>query len=102
MRFSMTAVNANRMFDACKSLIVMDLECIEKMRRMGCSDDCMKEALRIFLNHASNLYVCGLIDEKFFRFILDGIMDDDAIEGMITKVNDIRKDVVCFEDGQKI
>lgn len=102
MRFSMIAVNANRLFDACKSFIAMDLNSIKKMHEMGCSDDCVKEAMLIFLNHASNLYACGLIDEEFFRDILDGIMDDNGIEGMITTVNDIRKDVVCLENGQKI
>lgn len=102
MRFSMRAVNGNRMFDVCKNLIVADLERIEKLHGMGCSEECIKEALFIFINHVSNLYVCGLIDEEFFRHILDGIIEGASIEGMIAAANDIRKDVVCLEDGQKI
>lgn len=102
MRFSMMAVNANCMLDACKHFIVMDLERIEKLHGMGCPEECIKEALSIFINHVSNLYVCGMIDEEFFRYILDGIIADASIEGMIAAANDIRKDVVCIEDGQKI
>ena len=102
MRFSMMAVDANCLFDACKSLIVTDLECIEKLHKMGCSDDCMQEVFRIFFNHVINLYVCGLIDEEFVRMLADGIIDDDAIEVLIAAANDIRKEVVCLEDGQKI
>lgn len=102
MRFSMMAVDANCMLEACKNFIVMDLESLEKMRVMGCSDDCIKEALYIFINHVGNLYVCGMIDEEFFRYVLDGISDDEGIESVIAAANDIRKDVVCLEDGQKI
>lgn len=102
MRFSMMAVNANSLFDACKSLIVADLECIENLHKMGCSDDCMQEVLHIFFNHVINLYVCGQISEKFVRMLADGIIDDDAIEVLIAAANDIRKDVVCFDDRQKI
>lgn len=102
MRFSMMSVDANRLFDACKNLIVVDLECIEKLNGMGCSEDCIREALHIFFNHAFNLYACGLIDEEFFREILGIIVDDESIEGVIATANDIRKDIVCLEDGQKI
>ena len=102
MRFSMMAVNANLMFDACKNFIVADLDVIEKMHRMGCSDACIHEALHLFFNHVCNLYVCGLIDEEFFRHALEDIIEDDDIEGVIAGANNIRKDVVCLEDGQKI
>ena len=102
MKFSMIAVDANCMFEACRNFIVADIECIEKMQGMGCSVGCIQEAWRILANHASNLYVCGLIDEEFFRAIFDGIIDDDAIEGLIAAENDIRKDIVRLEDGQKI
>lgn len=102
MRFSMMAVNGNRMFDVCKNLIVVDLECIEKLNGMGCSDDCIQEALHIFFNHVCNLYVCGMIEEEFFRYVLDDVIEDEDIEDVIAAANDIRKDVVCMEDGQKI
>lgn len=102
MRFSMMSVNANRLFDACKSFIDMDLSCIEAMQGIGCSDDCIHGALHLFFNHVCNLYVCGLIDEEFFRMTLEGIIEDDDIEGAIEAANDIRKDVVCLDDGQKI
>lgn len=102
MRFSMMTVDANCMLDACKNFIAMDLESLAKMRGMGCSDDCFNEALYIFLNHVENLYVCGLIDGEFFRAILGVMIEGDAIEELMAAVNDIRKDVVCIEDGQKI
>lgn len=101
MRFSMMAVNANRLFDACKSYIGIDLDCIEKMHGMGCSDECIHEALHIFFNHVCNLYVCGLIDEEFFRYVLDAIIEDDDIEGVIAVANDARKDVVALRMGRK-
>lgn len=102
MRFSMITVDANCMLDACKNFIGDSIQCIEKMHGMDCSTDCFHEACRIFLNHAVNLYVCGLIGEEFFRVLLEGIIEDTSIEGLIAAVNDIRKDVVCMEDGQKI
>ena len=94
MQFSMMAVDGDRLFDACKNFLIIDLESIERMRGMGCSDECIKEALNICLNHAGNLYVCGMIDEEFFRFILDGIVVNDAIDMLIDGMNDIRKDIV--------
>lgn len=102
MRFSMMTVNGNCMFDVCKNFIVMDMESLVKLRGMGCSDDCIKEALYIFLNHVGNLYVCGLIDEEFFRAILGSMMEDDSIAELIAAANDIRKDIVRHEDSQKI
>ena len=94
MEFSMMAVDGNRLFDACKGFLIMDLESLEKMQGMGCSDECIKKALDIYCNHVSNLYVCGMIDEEFFRFILYGILANDAIDAMVACMNDIRKDVV--------
>lgn len=94
MEFSMMAVDANRLFDACKRFLIMDLESLEKMQGMGCSHECIKEALNIFLNHAGNLYVCGMIDDEFFRFILDAIVENDAMEDLVAAANDIRKDIV--------
>lgn len=94
MKFEMMAVDGDRLFDACKCFLIMDLESLEKMQGMGCSDECIKEALNICLNHAGNLYVCGMIDEKFFRFILGGIVVNDAIDMLIDGMNDIRKDIV--------
>lgn len=102
MRFSMMTVNGNCMLDACKNFIAMDLESIDKMRGMCCPDDCIKEALHMFLNHVGNLYVCGLIDGEFFRAILGAMIEGDVIEEAMSAANDIRKDVVCIEDGQKI
>ena len=94
MKFEMMAVDGDRLFDTCKRFLIMDLESIEKMQGMGCSDECIKEALNIFLNHAGNLYVCGMIDEEFFRFILGNIVVNDAIDMLIDGMNDIRKDIV--------
>ena len=94
MKFEMMAVDGDRLFDACKSFFLMDLESIEKMHGAGCSDEYIKEALCIYCNHATNLYVCGLIDEELYRFILDGIVENDALEGMVAAANDIRKDIV--------
>lgn len=94
MKFEMMAVDANRLFDSCRRFFIMDLESIEKLHGMGCSDECIKEVLSIVINHLSNLYVCGLIDEEFYRFILYGIVENDALEGLVAAANDIRKDVV--------
>lgn len=80
MKFEMMAIDGNCLFDACNGFLIMDLESLEKMQGMGCSDECIREALNIFLNHAGNLYVCGMIDEKFLRFILDGTVVNDAID----------------------
>lgn len=98
----MMTVNGNCMFNACKNFIVMNMESLIKLRGMGCPDVCIKEALYIFLNHVGNLYACGLVDEEFFRTILEGMMEDDAIAELIAAANDIRKDIVRHEDSQKI
>ena len=94
MQFSMMAVDGDRLFDACKRFLIRGLESILRTHEMGCSDEYIKEALSIFCNHATNLYVCGLIDEEFFRFILGGIIENDALEGLVVIANDLRKDIV--------
>ena len=94
MKFEMMAIDRNRQLESCKRFLIMDLESIEKMQGMGCSDECIKEALNICFNHAGNLYVCGMIDEEFFRVILDGIVENDAMEGLAVVANDLRKDIV--------
>lgn len=102
MQFSMMAIDGNRLFDACKRFLVMNLESLEKLQGMDCSVESFQEALGMFCNHATNLYVCGLIDEEFYRLIVDGIVENDAMEGLVTGAKDIRKDIVCHEDKQKI
>lgn len=94
MKFEMMAVDANCLFDACRRFLIMDLESIVKMHGAGCSDAYIKEAVGICYNHATNLYVCGMIDEEFYRFILDGIFENDALEGLVAAANDIRKEIV--------
>ena len=94
MQFSMMAVDGDRLFDACNRFLIMDLESILKMHGTGCSDEHIKEALDICCIHATNLYVCGLIDEEFYRFILIGIVENDVMEGLVAEANDIRKDIV--------
>lgn len=94
MQFSMMAVDGDRLFDACKNFLIIDLESIERMRGMGCSDEYIKEALFICCNHATNLYVCGMIDEEVYRFILNEIVENDVMEGLVAAAKDIRKDIV--------
>ena len=94
MEFSMMTVDGDVCFDACKCFLIMNLESLEKMQGMGCSDECIKEALNICLNHAGNLYVCGMIEEEFFRFILGDIVVNDAIDMLIDDMNVIRKYIV--------
>ena len=94
MKFEMMAVDGDRLFDTCKRFLIIDLESIERMRGAGCSDGYIKEALYICCNHATNLYVCGMIDEEVYRFILNEIVDNDAMEGLVAAANDIRKDIV--------
>lgn len=94
MKFEVMAVDGNCLFDSCRRFLIMDLESIEKMQGLLCSDECIKEALSIVINHVSNLYVCGLIDEEFLRVTLDDIIANDVIDDMIAFMNDIRKDIV--------
>lgn len=94
MKFVMMTIDRNRQLDACKRFLIMDMESLEKMQGMDCSIESFQEALGMFCNHATNLYVCGLIDEEFYRFIVDGIAENDAIEGLVAAAKDIRKDIV--------
>lgn len=94
MQFSMMTADGDRLFDTCKRFLIIDLESIERMRGTGCSDGYIKEALYICCNHATNLYVCGMIDEEVYRFILNEIVENDVIEGLVAAANDIRKDIL--------
>lgn len=94
MKFSMMAVDRNCLFDACKRFLVMNLESLEKLQGMGCSIESFQEALTMFCNHATNLYVCGLIDEEFYRLIVAGIVENDTMEDLVDAANGIRKDIV--------
>ena len=94
MKFEMMAVDGDHLFDTCKRFLIIDLESIERMRGTGCSDEYIKEALYICCNHATNLYVCGMIDEEVYRFILNEIVENDVMEGLVAAANDIRKDIL--------
>lgn len=94
MKFAMMAIDRDRQFESCTRFLVMQLESAQKLLEMGISEEAMQEAVGMFCNHATNLYVCGLIDEEFYRFILGGIIENDALEGLVVAANDIRKDIV--------
>lgn len=94
MEFSMMAIDRNRQLESCRRFLLMQLESAQKLLEMGIPDETKQEVMGMFCNHVTNLYVCGLIDEEFYRFILDGIVDNDAMEGLVAAANDIRKDIV--------
>ena len=94
MKFEMMTVDGDRLFDACKRFMVMQLGSVIKLLEMGISEEAYQEVLGMFCNHATHLYVCGLIDEEFYRFILNGIDENDVMEGLVAAANDIRKDIV--------
>lgn len=94
MQFSMMAVDGDRLFYACKRFLVMQLESAQKLLEMGISEEACQEVMVMFCNHATNLYVCGLIDEEFYRFIMGGINENDALDGLVAAANDIRKEIV--------
>lgn len=94
MKFVMMAIDRNRQFESCARFLVMQLERVQKLLEMGIPEEAKQEAVGMFCNHATNLYVCGLIDEEFYRFILEGIDKNDALEGLVAAANDIRKDIV--------
>lgn len=98
----MVVVDSNRQFNSCSRFLHMQLESVQKLLEMGIPEEIYQECMGMFCNHATNLYVCGLIEEDFYRFLLDDIVKNDALEGLIAGANDIRKDIVCFDDGQKI
>ena len=94
MKFEMMTIDGNCLFDACKCFLVMQLESVQKLLEIGIPDEAYQEVMGMFCNHATNLYVCGLIDEEFYRFILNGIVENDAMEGLVAGANDLRKDIV--------
>lgn len=94
MKFEMMAVDGDRLFDACKRFLVMQLERGQKLLEMGISEEAYQEVMGMFRNDATHLYVCGLIDEEFYCVILNGIVENDAMEGLVAAANDIRKDIV--------
>lgn len=94
MKFEMMTVDGNRQFESCRRFLVMQLESVQKLLEMGISEEAYQEVIGMFCNHATNLYVCGLIDEEFYRFIVDGIVENDAIEGLVAAAKNIRKDIV--------
>ena len=94
MKFAMMAIDRNRQFEYCRRFLVMQLESVQKLVEMGISEEAYPEVMMMFCNHATNLYVCGLIDEEFYRFIFNGIVENDAMEGLVAAANDLRKDIV--------
>ena len=94
MKFEMMTIDGNCLFDACKRFLVMQLESVQKLLEMGISEEVYQEVMGMLFSHATNLYVCGLIDEEFYRYILGGIIENDALEGLVAAANDIRKDIV--------
>ena len=98
----MVVVDSNRQFNSCSRFLHMQLESVQKLLEMGIPEEIYQECMGMFCNHATNLYVCGLIEEDFYRFLLDDIVKNDALESLVAAANDIRKDIVRLEDGQKI
>lgn len=94
MKFAMMAIDRNRQLESCARFLVMQLEGVQKLLEMGIPEEVYQEVRGMFCNHATNLYVCGLIDEELYRFLLDGIVKNDALEGLVAAANDIRKDIV--------
>ena len=94
MKFAMMAIDRNRQLESCTRFLVMQLESVQKLLEMGIPEEAKQEAVGMFCNHATNLYVCGLIDEELYRFLLGGIVENDAMEGLVAAANDIGKDIV--------
>lgn len=94
MKFAMMAIDRNRQLESCTRFLVMQLERVQKLLEMGIPDEANQEAVGMFCNHATNLYVCGLIEEDFYRFLLGEFVRNDALEGLVDAANDIRKDIV--------
>lgn len=94
MKFEMMAIDRNRQLESCARFLVMQLESVQKLFEMGIPEEAKQEAVGMLCKHASNLYVCDLIDEELYRFLLDGIVENDALEGLVDLANDIRKDIV--------
>ena len=94
MKFAMMTIDRNRQLESCMRFLGMQLESVQKLLEMGISEEAYQEVMGMFFSHATNLYVCGLIDEEFYRSILGRIIENDAMEGLVAVANDIRKDVV--------
>lgn len=94
MKFEMMAIDRNRQLESCMRFMVMQLESVQKLLEMDIPEEVYQEVMGMFCNHATNLYVCGLIDEEFYRFLMDDIVENDAKEGLVAAANDIRKDIV--------
>lgn len=71
MKFEMMAIDRNRQLESCRRFLVMQLESVQKLLEMGISEEAYQEVMGMFCNHATHLYVCGLIDEEFYRFIFE-------------------------------
>lgn len=94
MKFAMMVIDHNRQLESCTRFLVMQLESVQKLLEMGIPEEVYQEVMGMFCNHATNLYVCGLIDEDFYRFLLNDIVENDALEDLVAAANDIRKDIV--------
>ena len=94
MQFSMMAIDRNRQLESCRRFLATQIESVQKLLEMGISEEAYQEVMGMLFSHATNLYVCGLIDEEFYRYILGGIIENDALEGLVAVANDIRKDIV--------
>lgn len=94
MKFAMMAIDRNLQLESCRRFLAIQLETVQKLREMGISEETYQEVMGMFFSHATNLYVCGLIDEEFYRYILGGTIENDAMEGLVAAANDIRKDIV--------
>lgn len=94
MKFAMMAIDRNRQLESCMRFLLMQLESAQKLLEMGIPEEVYQEVMGMFYNHATNLYVCGLIDEEFYRLIMDDIVENDAMEGLVAAANNIRKDIV--------
>lgn len=94
MKFEMMAIDRNRQLESCTRFLVMQLESVQKLLEMGISEEAYQEVMEMCFSHATNLYVCGMIDEEFYRYILNEIVENDVMEGLVAAANDIRKDIV--------
>ena len=94
MQFSMMAIDRNRQLESCRRFLATQIESVQKLLEMGISEEAYQEVMGMLFSHATNLYACGLIDEEFYRYILGGIIENDALEGLVAAANDIRKDIV--------
>ena len=94
MQFSMMAIDRNRQFESCRRFLATQIESVQKLLEMGISEEAYQEVMGMLFSHATNLYVSGLIDEEFYRFILNAIVENDVMEGLVAAAKDIRKDIV--------